>query len=179
MRPFAGVFGVRMVNVFAVGKKFKIFQPIVGPIKVFMINFKSARNDPVKGFPNKSMNGASDINTIAAQIYRKVVFYGLRQQRPVCLVAAPSLAVLNREHGGYAGVQKSCNIRQFVSVGQHLFGDDNLFCGKFFPPCNPTYVAKIANFVHCFIPKHRSPNFHKMSPLTSYNPISNLIEGQA
>lgn len=170
----------RMSDVFLVRKKFQIFEPVIASIQILMVNLKAPQNWPVKRLPHSTVY--ADMLVFAAYAWCKVcVSMAIKPRfyRPRSSVAVPSLAVFNREHGGYAGVQERRNVRQFTPVIQHLFGFNNLFWRKFFPPRGPAHVAKIADFVQCLVPKHRFPNFHKMSPLTSYNLIPNLIKGQA
>jgi hypothetical protein len=180
MRPFVGVFDVRMVNIFAVRKKLQIFKPVIASIQILMVNLKTPRNWPVKRLPHGAVY--ADMLVFAAYAWRKVrVSMAIKPRfyRPRSSVAAPSFAVFNRKHGGYAGVQERRNVRQLTPVIQHLFGFDNLFRRKFFSSCGPAHIAKIADFVQCLVPNYRCPNFHEMSPLTSYNLIPNLIKGQA
>jgi hypothetical protein len=179
VRAFLGVFSVRVIDIFAVRKKFKIVQMVVGAVKVFVVNLKPTRYFAVKRFPNQTMNGTPQINAVAAQINRKVMLYRLRSQRSVCFIATPSLAIFNGRRGRNAGVQERGYFNQFATGGQHFLGLNNLFSRKPLSARNPAHVSKIADFVQRFVSKHGLPLFHNISPLTFRYGMPNLIKGQA
>ena len=178
VRALFGVFSVRMVNVFAVRKKFKVVQTIVGTVKVFVVNLKPPRYFAIKRLPNQTVNGTPHVNAIATQTDRKIMLYRLWNQWPVCFIAAPSFAVFNGRRCCDAGVQKRGYINQFGPCAQHFLGFYYLFGSKTFATRNTTYVAKIADFVQSFVPKHGLPLFHGISSLTFRYVMPNHIKGQ-
>lgn len=179
MRSFLRVLGVRMVDIFAVGKKFKIVQAIVCSVKVLVIDFKTPRYFAVKRFPYQSVNGPTSVNAVFTEAHRRIVFDQHWLDWPRGGVATPRFAVLYGEHGCDAGVQERGYVGQFGSHLQHLLGFNNLFGGKTSAACYTTNIAKIADFVQSLVSKYWSPKFHlfTLSTYRYYMPVN--IKGQA
>lgn len=178
MGAFFRVFNVSVDDIFAVRKKFKIAQAVICSVKVFVIDFKASGYFAVKRFPYQSVNRPTDVNASFTQAHSRIVFYQHRLKRAHRFIATPRFSVLNRKYGRNASVQERCHVSQFSPCFQHFFGFYYLFGSKTFATRNTTYVAKIADFVQSFVPKHGLPLFHGISSLTFRYVMPNHIKGQ-
>jgi len=179
MRSFLRILGVRMDDIFAMGKKFKIVQAIVCSVKVLVIDFKTPRYFAVKRFPYQSVNGPTSINAVFTEAHSRIVFDQHWLERAHRFIATPRFSVLYREHSRDAGVQERGYVDQFGPRLQHLLGFNNLFGGKTFAACYTTNIAKIADFVQSLVSKYWPPKFHlfTLSTYRYYTPVN--IKGQA
>ena len=180
VRSFFRVFGVRVIDVFAVGNKLQVLQPVIASVQVFVVDFKAAWNRAVKRLPNRAMH--ADMLVLPVDAWRKM---GVKMAVQPCFnwprggIAAPRFSMFNGEHGCDAGVQKRGYVGQSGSRFQHFLGFNNLFGGKTFAACYTTNIAKIANFVQSLVSKYWPPKFHlfTLSTYRYYMPVN--IKGQA
>lgn len=174
---FVSVYSV--LNVFAVGNKFQIFQAVITSVKIFMVNFKTTFDRAYKRLPQCAVDRNKSVFSPLTQTYSLIVLVIPDFNRSVRFIPPPSFAVFNGEYGGYAGVQERRHIRQFTPVIQHLFSFNNLFRRKSFTPRYAAHISQIADFVQRFVTKHWLPVFHNMPHLTYMQSNCIYVEGQA
>ena len=158
-----------VLDVLLMRSQFQVVQPIIGAVKIFMVNFQSAFNWPVKRFPNYSVKAFSSVLTILNKINLQImlgIFSGFK--RAMCAVANPSFTLLNGMRGGYTRTQKSSNFFKGSAVFKHLFSVWNFGSVKRFASSNSAHVSKIAHFVQSFKIQNWFPCFHTM-PLFNVN----------
>ena len=157
-----------VLDILLVRNYFQVFQFIVAPIKVFVVNFQTTFNTAIKRFPHHSMYTASSVFSIFAQTCNPISFKQLNFCWPMRRISCPSFTLLNGMRGGYTRTQKSSNFFKGSAVFKHLFSVWNFGSVKRFASSNSAHVSKIAHFVQPFKIQNWFPCFHTM-PLFNVN----------
>lgn len=154
-----------MIDVFSVGQQFKVFNTIVFPIKVLMINFKPVWNGAVERFPYNPMNSALYVLTVLAKIYSNVTF-AIKPafKHSVSGVTSPCFSKLDGMGCSDASIQEFSNLFQSGTIGKHFFGLRHFRSINRPASGNSTDVSNVAYFVQGFKANNRFPYFHAESP---------------
>ena len=169
-KPFCFVSVDSVLNVFAMGKQFKIVQTVIGAVKVFMINFHARRDRADKRLPHSAVDGDLGVLPVFARAKPDVMVCGnVRFDRPSVAITNPRLAVLDVERGSNAGTKEIGHSAQCGTVGKHTFGLDNLFGAKQLSARHATHTRKIANFVKAFVAANWFPYLHAVEVKPIYD----------
>ena len=163
-KPFCFVRVNSVLNVFAVGKQFKIIQPVIGAIQIFMVNFHTFWDRANERLPHRAVNGNFSVIPIFAWAKPDIMvarYVRFNWTRPA--ITRPCLAVLDVKRGCNASVKKVSYSVQRSAAGKHGFGLINLRGAKKFSSCYATNARKIADFVQAFIATNRFPNLHAVN----------------
>ena len=149
-----------MDKILLMGNKLKVVDLVIPLVQVFMVHFQTGRNFAIKRFPHHTMHQLLCVHSVLAQPNDKIAAVDRRMSvRSLQCVSRPRLTVLDRHHGGDAGIEKCSNIFKFGAIRQPSFSLLHLFCGKQFPPRNASRVSKIAHFIQLFKAKNGFPRF--------------------
>ena len=160
-KPFCFVSVNSVLNVFAVGKQFKIVQPVIGAVKVLMVNFHARWDRAYKRLPHSTVDGNLGVFPVFARAKPDVMVCGnVRFDRPSVAIASPRLAVLDVERGSNAGAKEIGHSAQCGAIGKHSFGIDDLFGAKQLSARHASHTRKIANFVKAFVAANWFPYLH-------------------
>ena len=162
-KPFRFVSVNSVLDVFAMGKQFKIVQPVIGAVEVLMVNLHTRRNRADKRFPHSAMNGNLSVFSMFAWAKPNVMvarYVRLNWTRPT--ISRPRLAVLNVKRGCDASIKKTGHAAQRSTISKHGFSGVDLFGIKKFSSRYAANARKIADFVQAFIAADRFPNFHSI-----------------
>lgn len=151
----------RVLDVFAMGKKLQIIQPVVRSIQIFVVDFHSFWDKPNKRFPHCAVNRYFDVFSVFARAKANIMI-----APNVCFdgssaaVTRPRFAVFNIKRSGNASVKKNSYFAKCSAVNKHGFGRVNLFGGKPLSTCHTPHRCKIADLVQTFIATNGFPNLH-------------------
>lgn len=150
-----------VLDVFAVGKQFKIIQSVIRAVQILMVNFHSIRNRAVKGLPHRTMNGDLGVLPVFARAEPDVMiarYVRLNWTRPA--IVHPCLAVLDVKRSCNASIKKTSYRAQRSAASKHSLSGVNLLGAKQFSPRHTLYAPKIADFIKAFIAANWFPNLH-------------------
>ena len=160
-KPFGFVGVNRVLDVFAVRKQLKIFQPVVSAVKVLMVDLHAVWNRADKSLPHRAMNGHLSVTSILARAEPDVVVSsGARFNRSRGAVPNPRFTMLDVERSGCACTEKRRHGAQRRAAGKHDFGCVDLFGAKQFPSRYAPDARKIADFVKAFVAADGFPYLH-------------------
>lgn len=170
---FFSINSVRMVNIVPMRKQLQVVQPIVGAVKVFVVDFKSAKNWAVKCLPHQPMHTFSVIDAVLHQI-DLCVFMRVQSKFYWTMpsVSDPSVAALDVAGGGQTGVQKRRNFTQQRTLLKHALGLGYFGAVQRFTSCCAAHITVIAHLVQIFKAKNWFPRFHAQSPFNMNGSIA-------
>lgn len=164
-QPLALVRINRVLDVLLMCHQLQVFQSIVGAVKVFVVDLKSAWNRAIERLPHHAVNGFFRVPAVAAQVYNEVVgAVRPRVYKPKTGVASPSLTQLDAVRGRNTGAQELGNLSQQCALLKHALGLGHSVAVQRFAPRDPAHVAVIAHLVQLLEPKYRLPCFYLRTP---------------
>ena len=163
-KPFSFVCVNSVLDVFTVRKQFKIIQPVISAVQIFMVNLHTFRNRAVKRFPHRSVNSDFGILSIFTRTETDVVIpRHMSFDRACAAITHPRFTVFDIKSRRNACAKKSSHISQRGASLKHSFSFIDLRRGKQFSPRHASDTRKIANFVKALIAADWFPNLHTVN----------------
>jgi hypothetical protein len=164
-QPLAFVCINGVLDVLLMRQQLQVVKSIVRTDKVFVVDFKSIRNWPVKRFPDYAMNAAFGVLASTTKVYDQVVraIWSWFNQ-PITSFTYPRFAQFDGVCGRDADGKERGYFFQRGASGKHFFGLRHFGCVNRFAPRNPAQIAVIADFIQIFKAKNWFPRFHAQSP---------------